>query len=202
MKIRMLAMVLAGLFMASSASAQTPWDAPSFMPPRPGDDIGVYLTNRGDFSVEGIWRQTGNMNLGLRLGYIDTPFDGIITVGAETWDLLVAAGDALPVDVAWTLGIGAAFNGGTTLEVPLGLSFGLPVFLDQVTLQPYAHPRLGLFVHAVNDNTELDLAGMFDLGVDATFGGNWKFRLGATFGHRDAVGIGAAYRWTRGAVVR
>lgn len=202
MKIRLLAMVLLAFSIASSARAQVAWDAPSFMPPRPGDDIGVYLSDLGDFGIQGIWRQGGNLNLGVRLGYIDTAFDGIITVGVETWDLLAVAGDALPVDVAWTLGAGAAFNGGTALGVPLGLTFGLPVDFDPLRLQFYAHPRLGLFVHSVADNTNLELEGLFDLGVDALLNENLKLRLGATFGHQDALGIGLAYRWTRGAVVR
>jgi hypothetical protein len=202
MKIRLLVISLAFLAIAAPARAQVPYDAPSFMPPRPGDDIGVYLSDIGDFGIQGIWRQSGNLNLGLRLGYIDGGGDGAITVGAETWDLLFAAGDPLPVDVAWTLGVGAAINGGTTLEVPVGLTFGLPVDLDQLQLQVYAHPRLGLFVHAVNDDTELDLEGLFDLGVDAALNEDWKLRLGATFGVWDAIGIGMAYRWTRGAIVR
>lgn len=202
MKMRTFAMALAALLLASSARAQAAWDAPSFMPPRPGDDIGIYLSDRGDFGIEGIWRQHGNLNLGLRLGYIDTPLDGIITVGAETWDMLAPAGTTLPVDVGWTLGVGAAFNGGTSLEVPIGLTFGAPVVVGQLSLQPYVHPRLGVFVHSVADETQLDLEGLFDLGVDAVLNEDLKLRLGATFGGNDALGIGLAYRWTRGVTVR
>lgn len=202
MKARMLAIVFVALFAASSAQAQVAWDAPSFMPPRPGDDIGLYLNDRGDFGIEGIWRQHGNLNLGLRLGYIDTPGDGIVTVGAETWDLLAAAGTTLPVDVGWTLGVGAAFNGGTTLGVPVGLTFGAPVVVGRLMLQPYLHPRLGVFLHSVADDTHLDLEGMFDLGVDAVLNENLKLRIGASFGGNDALGVGLAYRWTRGVTVR
>lgn len=202
MKIRMWVLVFAALLTASSARAQVAWDAPSFMPPRPGDDIGVYLSDQGNFAIQGIWRQGGNLNLGLRLGYIDTRFDGIILVGVETWDLIVAAGEALPVDVAWTLGAGAGFNGGTTLEVPLGLTIGLPVDLDRLRLQVYGHPRIGMFVYSVADETQLDLDGLFDLGVDAVLNENLKLRLGATFGNADALGIGIAYRWSRNVVVR
>ncbi len=210
MKIRLLAVSLGLLVTVAPARAQVhvdvdriAYDAPSFMPPRPGDDIGIYLSNIQEFGIQGIWRQSGNLNLGLRLGYVDRRLgDGAITVGAETWDLLFAAGDPLPVDVAWTLGVGAAINGGTTLEVPAGLTFGLPVDLDQLQLQVYAHPRLGFFVHAEGDDTDLDLEGLFDLGVDAVINENLKLRLGATFGQTDALGIGLAYRWTRGAIVR
>lgn len=202
MKIRMLVLILGAVLTASSVRAQEAWDAPAFMPPRPGDDIGVYLSDIGDFGIQGIWRQTGNLNLGLRLGYIDTPGDGIILVGAETWDLVVAAGNALPVDVAWTLGAGAAFNGATVFEVPLGLNFGLPVDLDRLRLQLYAHPRLGLFAVSVADDTNLDLDALLDLGLEAVLNQNLKLRLAATFGESDALGIGLAYRWTRGAVVR
>lgn len=202
MKLRSFVLILGILLIPSSARAQVAWDAPSFMPPRPGDDIGIYLSDARNFGIQGIWRQVGNLNLGLRLGYIDTRSDGIITVGAETWDLLVAAGGALPVDLAWTLGAGAAFNGGTTLEIPLGLTFGLPVNLDRLRLQFYAHPRLGLFVHSVADESDLDLEGLFDIGMDAILNEDLKLRLGVAFGPTDAVGVGLAYRWTRGAVVR
>lgn len=199
---RAIAVILLSLVMASEARAQ--YDTPSFLPPRPGDDIGIYLSDieGADFGLQGIWRQGGNLNLGLRLGYIDfRRDDGAIVVGAESWGLLARADNQLPVDVAWTLGVGATFNDHTVLEVPLGLTIGRVLQLDALTLQPYAHPRIALFI-APDSNDEVDLEALFDLGVDAVVSDSWKLRVGATLGGRDAVGIGLAYTWTRGAVVR
>lgn len=204
MLIRAAAVVLASLILASDARAQI--DTPSFLPPRPGDNIGVYLTDVGgaDFALQGIWRQGGNLNLGLRVGYIEIPGAGAIVVGAESWGLLAAAGPRFPVDVAWTLGAGAAFNGGTLLEVPAGLSIGRVFDVEPITLQVYAHPRLALFVEpdAANADDELDVGVLFDIGADAAVNENLTVRLGITSGKIDAVGIGLAYRWSRNVVVR
>lgn len=199
---RAIAAVVLSLLMASEVRAQ--YDTPSFLPPRPGDDIGIYLSDveRADFALQGIWRQGGNLNLGLRLGYIDFERDdGAIVVGAESWGLVARADNDFPVDMAWTLGVGATFNDHTVLEVPLGLTIGRVVQLDALTLQPYGHPRIALFI-APDANDEVRLRGLFDLGVDAVVSDSWKLRVGATLGAIDAVGIGLAYTWTRGAVVR
>jgi hypothetical protein len=202
MKMRSILMVLVALGIASEANAQ--WQEPTFLPPRPGDDIGIYLSDIADFGIQGIWRQQGNLNLGLRLGYIDTAGDGIVTVGVETWDLLVDAGPDFPLDVAWTLGAGAGFNGGTVIQIPVGLTIGRTLPLETVAFQIYGHPRLGLFIYpdAPEGVDELELEGLFDLGVDALLNENIKLRFGATFGEIDAVGIGIAFNWSRGAVVR
>lgn len=201
MMTRAIAVVLFSLIMASEARAQ--YDTPSFLPPRPGDDIGIYLSDLegADFSLQGIWRQAGNLNLGVRLGYIDFRDDGAIVVAAESWGLVARAGNQFPVDLAWTLGVGAAFDDDTVLEAPLGLTIGRVLQLDGLTLQPYGHPRIALFI-APDSGDEVDLKALFDLGVDAVVSDSWKLRLGATLGAIDAVGIGFAYSWTRGAVVR
>lgn len=200
MRINGLLIALVALGMATEARAQ--WDAPSFMPPRPGDDVGIYLTDYVDFGIHGIWRQQGNLNLGLRLGYIDGFGDGALAVGAESWDLMVEGGADFPVDVGWTLGAGAVFNGGTRVEIPVGLTLGRVLDLDPVSLQVYGHPRLGLFIAPEAANDEVALKALFDLGVDAMLQENLKLRIGATMGYINAVGIGLAVRWTRGAVVR
>lgn len=199
--IRILAAVLASLIIVSDARAQ--FDTPSFLPPRPGDDIGIYLTDGGnaDFGIQGIWRQRGNLNLGVRVGYLDLGPDGAVVVGVDLWDLLAEAGSQFPVDVAWTLGAGAAFNGGTLLEIPAGLTIGRVIQWEALTLQPYAHPRLALFVES-GEGDEVSLEGLFDIGADAVLNENLKLRIGVTLGSIDALGLGLAYRWTRGAVVR
>ena len=75
---------------ASASAQQIAWDAPSFFSPRPMDDIGLYVgrSNLGsDFNVTGlslIWRQSGNLNLGVRAGVGDLEQPGqTVLVGAE-----------------------------------------------------------------------------------------------------------------------
>ncbi|NIQ59156.1 MAG: hypothetical protein GWN02_30820, partial [Gemmatimonadetes bacterium] len=174
--MRIAVLTLAGLGIAGGARAQA-FDVPSFMPPRPGDDIGAYISTLGDFGIQGIWRQQGSLNLGLRLGFIDYDFDDAITVGAETWGGIVRAGPEFPLDVTWTLGLGAGFNGGTTLfEVPLGLSMGRMLDAGTLPIQLYGHPRIALvhFSSDVVDDTDLEF--LFDLGADFHISPDWKLR--------------------------
>lgn len=222
MIVRSIAVVLASVILAADARAQ--FDVPSYLPPRPGDDVGIYLAPKigdADYAFQGIWRQRGNLNLGLRVGYIDLGTTGAIVVGVDSWGLFAEAGEQFPVDMAWTLGAGAAFNGGTLLELPAGVTIGRTFDVEPVTLQVYGHPRLALLIQpGASDNAvdpdatddELFVEGLFDVGVDAILNEDLKLRLGITLGstrasgltlvNTAAVGFGVAYRWSRGAVVR
>lgn len=203
MKLRVVLLAVVALAFASEGRAQLLWDAPSFLPPRPGDDIGIYLTDGDgtDLGIQGIWRQQGNMNLGLRLGFVDA-FDDFLIVGGETWGALTSAGPEFPVDVSWTLGAGAAIGDGVIFSVPLGLTIGRTFVTTPATFQVYGHPRIALVVAANDNNDDTDLEGLFDLGADVHLGRDWKLRLGFTIGGYDAVGFGFAYRWGRSVEVR
>ena len=198
-----IVMALAALSMAASVEAQA-WDAPSFLPPRPGDDVGVYLfwPDRSDFAFKGIWRQSGNLNLGVHVGYVDYGVVDRFLAAGETWGALMSAGADFPVDVSWTLGAGAAFGDGTVLSIPLGLTIGRALALSPLTFQVYGHPRLALIVASGGGNTTTDLDGFFDIGADLHLNEDWKARLGITLGGVDAYGIGLAYRFGRGVAVR
>jgi hypothetical protein len=200
MTARALAIAVIALAAASQASAQ--WSAPSFLPPRPGDDVGIYLSSVERFGVQAIWRQHGNLNLGVRVGWIDSPTRGGVVTAAETWGLLLQAGQGFPVDLAWTLGAGAVFDGGTSLEVPVGVSAGRTMALAPVTVQFYGHPRLALIVRANGENDGTEVGGLFDIGADFVTTGGLKLRVGTTLGSFDALGIGLALRWGRGVEVR
>lgn len=201
MKLRGCILLALALGLSSQASAQ--WSAPSFLPPRPGDDIGIYLSSIENFGVQGIWRQHGNLNLGVRVGWIDGPDHGGVVTAAETWGLLLQAGEALPVDVAWTLGAGAVFDSGTSLEIPAGITVGRTLALAPVTVQLYAHPRLALLMVAgVDEADETEMGGLFDVGADVLTPGGLKLRIGTTLGRFDALGLGLALRWGRAVVVR
>jgi hypothetical protein len=185
---------------ATEARAQ--WDAPSFFAPRTGDDIGVYISDPGsaDLGLQGIWRQSGTLNVGVRVGYVDVADESIITVGTETWVFLKGRTESFPVDVALTFGAGASFNGGTTGEVPLGFSIGRSADLGPIQAQVYTHPRIAavFYLDASDDQDELQFDAALDVGLDLTLARVLKLRVGATVGDFDAVGVGIAYRWRRG----
>lgn len=203
MNVKTVMIAAAALLTASGAQAQI-WDAPSFLPPRPGDDVGIYLSqpDGSDFALQGIWRQGGNLNLGVRVGYVDSGLSDALLAGAETWGALMSAGADFPVDISWTLGLGAAFGDFTLLSVPVGVTVGRVLVLSPVTLQVYGHPRLALVAASNGNNTTTDLEGFFDLGGDVHLNEQWKVRLGFTLGGADAFGVGLARRFGRGVAVR
>lgn len=197
--MRKLTIMLIGLALAGGASglnAQA-WDTPSFMGPRPGADLGVYLVDGdvGDLGVHAIWRSTRTMNLGLRLGFLDAG-DGVLQLGAETWGDIIMEGVDFPLDLTWTAGAGASFNGVTTVSVPVGLSLGKTFDVGAASMQVYGHPRLALvaFNNPVTDDLDLDLESQFDLGADVYLSQAVTLRVGVSLGNGDALGIGLAWR--------
>lgn len=191
------AMVAVLLGVASGAEAQVTWDVPSFLGPRPGSDIGIYLADHdvADLGIHGIWRTTGGPNLGLRIGYLDAA-GGIVQFGAETWGNIVLEGDDFPLDLIWTAGAGVSVDGPTTVSVPGGVSIGHTFHLETVSIQVYGHPRVALviFEHPVSDDLDLELEGQFDLGADFFLSRGLTLRVGASFGDWDALGVGLAWR--------
>jgi len=191
------------LLAATEGVAGQAWDAPSFFSPRPHDDIGLYgfVPEHGDWGVQGIWRQSGNLNLGVRAGL----GDGLVLVGAEFYGPLRLA--AAPVLLAWQVGFGAGFNDITLLRVPVGVSIGLDLTnqgLPQLT--PYVFPRAALEVAAWDvggeEETDTDLGVAVDVGADLAMTPELTLRAGVTLADRNAFGVGVAYRMQRRVVVR
>ncbi|HEX6940018.1 MAG TPA: hypothetical protein VF158_11450 [Longimicrobiales bacterium] len=176
------------------------WDAPTFLPPRPGDDLGVYVLDPsgGDWALAGIWRQSGNLNLGVRLGVADGADETPVFFGAEFYGPLVRAGRESPLEVAWLLGAGATLDGGTFFRIPAGVSVGAVIDGDELLFVPYAVPRVGLDVF--DDESEFSFT--VDLGVDLEIDRSLLLRFGAALGDHDAIGVGAAWRVGRRVTAR
>lgn len=185
------------------ASAQA-WDAPTFFSPRQHDDLGVYVIfpDGGDVGVEGIWRQSGNLNLGVRLGVVDER----VLLGAEFYNPIRLSQS--PVLLSWLLGFGATFGDNVTwLRVPFGVSLGANLGNPGgIHVTPYVHPRVALDVVAFDvgdeEQTDTDVNFDVDLGADVLLSPAWTLKVGATVGESDAFGVGLAYRLQRRVVVR
>lgn len=191
----------ATIFLALSAAplAAQAWDAPTFLAPEPADDLGAYFVDPegGDWGLVGIWRQSGDVHLGLRAGILDVADDLGVALGAEAWDVVLRGPEDLPVEAAWTLGFGATISDATLLRVPVGVTIGGAFEAEGWTLTPYVHPRLAIDVVADNDETDTDLAFTTDLGANLALGARWIIRAGISLIDRDAIGVGIAYRTAR-----
>jgi hypothetical protein len=189
---------------AGQAAAQ-PWDVPSFFSPRPGEDIGIYVVDMDgtdDLGVVGIWRQEGNLNLGVRAGVLDGDH---ISLGAEFYGPI--RGVNAPIYMSWLLGVGGTFNGATWLRIPAGVSIGTIFDAGSLDIMPYLHPRVALDYVSWDapegvDDSDSELNFDLDLGADISLGPQWVFRFGATVGDFDGIGVGIAYRMGRRLVVR
>jgi hypothetical protein len=188
------------------ASAQGAWDAPSFFSPRPGEDIGVYAfkPQGSDWGVSGIWRQEGNLNLGVRVGVLD---DNTVLVGSEFYKPLRLSGSSILA--SYMLGAGASFNGDfTRLRIPFGVSIGADLGQGSgIRILPYVHPRIALDYASVDlgngdERSDTEFPFDLDIGADIPLGSEWVIHAGGTVTHGGVYGVGLAYRMSRKLVVR
>ncbi|HEY0671759.1 MAG TPA: hypothetical protein VGD27_05810 [Longimicrobiales bacterium] len=207
---------------AGGASAQQ-WDAPLFFSPRPMDDLGIYYVNsdrccgfENSNGLKLIWRQSGNLNLGVHAGTGDIENIGeSILLGAELYGGLPGLSASSGLAMAWSLGLGAAFGeieatgiDYVDFSVPLGVSVGIPINAGGATILPYIHPRVSLDVASFTDqvtdeeDTETDVGFAVDIGADVNLGQSLILRTGFALGDRDAFGVGVAFRMARRVVAR
>jgi hypothetical protein len=201
------ALLLVGF--AAPAAAQA-WDTPSFFAPRPHDDVGAYLIKPegGDLGVVAIWRQSGNINLGVRGGIGGDSDDRVFMLGAELYGPVPLATTGLPILLAWNTGIGAGFNGVTSLRIPLGVSIGLDLGRESgLAITPYVHPRATFDLFVIErangeEDTETDFDVEVDIGADVQLGERWLLRAGFSLANVEVFGVGLAYRLPRAVAVR
>jgi opacity protein-like surface antigen len=208
-----LVVVLSGLFALAAAkpAAGQAWDAPSFMPSHPVDELGAFALNPpfADFGVMGLWRQSGNLGLGVRAGIVDLePGGTAFVVGSEFYASLLRATPASPLEAMLVVGAGATFEEGILARIPVGLSVGAR-FADgarELAFSPYVHPRLGLEILANDDETETELAFGVDFGLDVELSRTITLRGAYTWVQgefaEDALGVGLVIRAGRRIDVR
>lgn len=199
---------------AGSAFAQAGWDAPTFFSPRPMDDIGIYAFKTNAASIGNptglklIWRQSGNLNLGVHAGTADLSDVGeAILLGGEFYGPLSGAAASTGLVMSWGLGAGAVFGDNyIDLSVPLGVSIGMNLGSGGVSLLPYVHPRVSLdvssFGSGADEVTDTNIGLSVDVGVDVGLGERFILRAGGSFGDREAYGAGLALRIPRKVSVR
>jgi hypothetical protein len=191
--------------LAGAAPLSAQWESPTFFAPSPGEDLGVYYvdpaSDLADWAVHAIWRQEGNLSLGVRLGLEDG--EGY-HVGAEFYGPLNLAAPGLLL--SWSLGLGASFRDELTwLRVPLGVSLGMNLGSSSaLQLKPYVFPRLAFDLLVVDvageEVTDTEFNVPIDAGVDVDLG-PFVLRGGVTFSvtedNATSFGAGIALKLPR-----
>lgn len=200
-----LCVMVAALGTALPAAAQTAWDSPLLVPPRPAAGAGIYLIapHRRDVGVLGSWRLAGSPSVGLRVGFADGagPRDdrGLSALaGVDFSGPLTRASYEFPLDVSWVFGGGVAAGPGLRISFPAGLIVGHTFAADNVRFTPYGSPRIIMDGTSRSegfggDDRNLRLHFAMDIGMDIAFQPNWLIRFGMTFGDRSALAVGVEF---------
>lgn len=191
---------------SGSAAAQTAWDSPLLLPPRPAPGFGVFLAEmaEGGLGVLGTWRAPG-WNYGVRGGIAEGFRDGDVAVfaGLDYTGPVNIATDEFPVDIDWVFGAGVAASDGVRISFPLGLTAGHGFRAESATFTPFITPRVvldGYFGGSVARSEDIGLEAAVDLGLDLRFSGlggplaGANIRFAATVGDRGSLGVGLVFQ--------
>jgi hypothetical protein len=156
-----------------------------------------------DMGLAGIWRQAGNLNLGVRGGMVGSDH---YSIGAEFYRPLNLLGPQSGLLIAWVLGVGATFNDVTSLRVPLGISAGVAWDAGRRPAHALRAPEGGVRAvpRTILGREETDTEFRFDVdpGRGRRLGEAFVLRVGATLGETTTFGAGIAYRLPRRLIVR
>jgi hypothetical protein len=142
MRLGSLMTALALLVPATESAAQAT-GTPTFNAPYRAfsrSEFGALLSfpEGGGIAVEGIYRMASrNFDIGFKAGFLDSEGAGdvIFLAGAEARQRVITHNVDFPLDEALVLGIGAQFvNDGSTLTIPIGLSLGRRINVEDSPL--------------------------------------------------------------------
>lgn len=197
MSRKVLALAVGVLALAGPLRAQTT-GMPVFLSPYrtfQRVEFGASLSDPGSgFGLEGFYRiGHRSYDFGFRGGFVDQDNqETVFVAGIDFRTRVVDHSVDFPFDGAFTLGLGAAFGDGSTVaRVPVGISLGRRVELEDSSVQfvPYLHPVL---VPVFGDtNSDLDFA--LGLGVDIALNRRIEIRVSAALGDIEGVGLSLAF---------
>ncbi len=194
----------AALILAGHAAAQET-GTPVFKSPYrtyTSSEVGATISDPGGsgWGLEGFYGYGHeNWDIGLRGGFLDTPGSTKVLAGVSARTRVLQSSESIPLDGALTLGAGLRFNDGTYAFIPIGISLGRRVLLENsdVTFVPYVHPIMvpvfGSNVGGLGDDSDIKFA--LGLGVDIKFTRSIDVRVAGALGDSpwDGVSIGLAF---------
>jgi hypothetical protein len=195
--------VLCLCLLPGRVSAQTAWDSPLLLPPRPPDGLGLYLTDMhgGGIGFMGTWHSPV-WNYGVRLGIADGRGDDDVAIfgGVDYSGPVNRATEEFPVDIDWVFGAGLGINDGVRISLPVGLTAGHVFRGEGAVFTPYVTPRVVLdaFFGGDRERSDMALVAAVDLGLDLQLATTGAFsgttiRFGATLGRRNAIALGVVF---------
>ena len=156
----------------------------------------------GRTAAEGMYRfATGEFDVGLRGGlmFSEGVLDSRFLAGVEARYRVITHTVDFPLDGALIFGGGFQINGGTDVFLPVGLSLGRRVDVQdsEVSIVPYAQPTLVIRSRDLPAPAGRDTDAIFGLGLGADFRLSRAFDARVSIGLGDIEGISVAAVWIR-----
>jgi opacity protein-like surface antigen len=198
-----IAGAVAALTLAGSAAAQET-GTPVFKSPYrtyTSSEVGATLSDPGGsgWALEGFYGYGHDRwDIGFRGGFLDTPGKTRLLAGVSASTRVLQSSQSFPLDGALTLGAGLNFNDGTFAFIPIGISLGRRVMLENsdVTFVPYVHPvMIPAFGNGIGDDGgDSNIFFALGLGVDIKFTNSLDVRVSGALGDSpwDGVSVGLA----------
>lgn len=159
-------------------------------------ELGGMLVDPGPgFSVEGAYRYgTGRFDIGVRGGYLsldrtDSSSVSYGLIGADIRFRVIEHSDDFPLDGSFTGGIGGRLGDSSLLYVPVGLSLGRRIEIENgISFVPYIHP---VIVPTFGDKSDINLG--LGLGVDFRVTRSLDLRVSGGLGDIEGIAIGISW---------
>jgi opacity protein-like surface antigen len=163
--------------------------------------VGASLSDPGGagWALEGFYGYGHDRwDIGFRGGFLDTPGKTRLLAGASARTRVLQSSESFPLDGALTLGAGLMFNGGTYAFIPIGVSLGRRLQLENssVTFVPYVQPvMIPAFGNNIGGTSDSDIFFALGLGVDIKFTNSIDVRVSGALGDSpwDGVSVGLAF---------
>jgi len=154
----------------------------------------------GRTAAEGMFRfASGEFDVGLRGGlmFSEGVLDSRFLAGVEARYRVITHTMDFPLDGALLFGGGFQVDGGTSVYLPVGLSLGRRVDVEdsEVSIVPYAQPTLVIANGPGIGGRNTDLG--FGLGLGADFRLSKAFDARVSLGFGDLEGLSVAAVWIR-----
>jgi len=167
-------------------------------------EFGVLLSfpDGGGTAFEGAYRlASGRFDIGFKGGMLNPSGagDAMLLLGAEARHRVLTHTVDFPLDGALIFGGGFQINGGTDVFLPVGLSLGRRVDVQdsEVSIVPYAQPTLVIRSRDLPAPAGRDTDAIFGLGLGADFRLSRAFDARVSIGLGDIEGISVAAVWIR-----